>query len=287
MKNSELERIKKEVIIETNRIRRNPKWYIPLLEKYLENFDGNVLTIPEKEECIETQEGPSAYKEAIEFLKNQKPVSELEYDEEISNISLDYAKTINNNGELESDNAIENRLAKYLDWDYAVSESIDYGGTSGKEVIVNLLVDDGVKLRTHRENIFNQNFLYFGVAVVPNEEYEFCTVIDYFGDIVSFKDEKKNKIFQDKKNKKKLEKEQFSNLSSAKGNSEFNECEEINVNGNDFNNDPDAPEGCVKKITKNYVKKYHDKTVTTTVKIYLIEDGSEETVTIEETVFDI
>ena len=286
MKNSELERIKKEVIIETNRIRRNPKWYIPLLEKYLENFDGNVLTIPDKEECIETQEGPSAYKEAIEFLKNQKPVAELEYDEEISNISLDYAKTINNNGELESDNAIENRLAKYLDWEYAVSESIDYGGTTGKEIIVNLLVDDGVKLRTHRENIFNKNFLYFGVAVVPNDEYDYCTVIDYFGDIVSFKDEKKNKIFQEKKNKKKAEIELLSKESTDRK-SEFNEFEEINVNGNDFNNDPDAPEGCVKKITKNYVKKYHDKTVTTTVKIYLIEDGSEETVTIEETVFDI
>ena len=286
MNKLDYERIKKEVITESNRIRRNPKWYIPILEKYLENFDGNVLTIPEKEECIETQEGPSAYKEAIEFLKNQKPIPELEYNEEISKISLDYANSISKTGELESDNAIENRLAKYIDWDYAVSESIDYGGTTGKEIIVNLLVDDGVKLRNHRENIFNKKFLYFGVAVVPNEEYEYCTVIDYFGDIISFKDKEKDKIFQENKMKKKSQKCEGANVISERNTTDYNEREEINVNGNDFNNDPDAPEGCVKKITKSYSKKYPDKTVTTTVKIYLIEDGSEETVTIEETVFD-
>ena len=60
-----IEQIKKQVITETNRIRTNPKAYIPILEKYLENFDDNILTRPDKNECIETQEGPKAYKEAI------------------------------------------------------------------------------------------------------------------------------------------------------------------------------------------------------------------------------
>ena len=200
-----LDRIKKEVIIETNRIRTNPKAYIPILEKYLENFDDNILTRPDKNECIETQEGPKAYKEAIEFLKNQKPINEIEFDEEASKVAEEYAKVLSNSGEDENgedERRIEERVDKYLEYDYAISECIDFGGSSGIEVIVNLLVDDGVKLRTHRENLFSNKFQYYGVAVVTHPEYDFCTVIDYFGDILSYKNKEKDKIFQEKKAKK-------------------------------------------------------------------------------------
>ena len=111
--NAVLERIKKEVIIETNRIRTNPKAYIPILERYLENFDDNILTRPDKNECIETQEGPKAYKEAIEFLKNQKPINEIEFDEEASKVAEEYAKILSNSGEedKEDESHIEERIA--------------------------------------------------------------------------------------------------------------------------------------------------------------------------------
>ena len=89
-----LDKIKKEVIFETNRIRTNPKAYIPILERYLENFDDNILTRPDKNECIETLEGPRAYKEAIEFLKNQKPIYEMEFDEEVSKVAEEYSKIL-------------------------------------------------------------------------------------------------------------------------------------------------------------------------------------------------
>jgi len=200
-----LDQIKKEVITETNRIRTNPKAYIPILERYLENFDDNILTRPDKNECIETQEGPKAFKEAIEFLKNQKPIYEIEFDEEGSKVAEEYAKILSNSGEEEQgqdESHIEERVEKYLDYDYSISENIDFGGSSGIEVMVNLLVDDGDEKRTHRENLFSHKFQYFGVSVASHPEYEFCTIIDYFGDILSYKNKEKDKIFQEKKIKK-------------------------------------------------------------------------------------
>ena len=197
-------RIKREVISESNRIRTNPKAYIPILEEYLQNFDGNLLKFPGKNELLETEEGPRAYKEAIEFLKNQKPINIIEFDEEASKVAEEYAKFLSNSKEeqIEDETQIEQRVEKYIDYDYAISESIDFGGSSGVEVIVNLLVDDGVKDRIHRENLFSNKFEYYGVAVFEHKEYDFCTVIDYFGDILSYKDKEKNKIFQEKKSKK-------------------------------------------------------------------------------------
>ena len=299
MSNEACERIKREVIAESNRIRTNPKAYIPILEGYLKNFDGNLLTLPDKHEILETEEGPRAYKEAIEFLKNQKPINVIEYDEEASKVALEYSKFLSNSkeGQVEDENQIEQRVEKYLDYDYSISENIDFGGSTGVEVIVNLLVDDGVKNRTHRENLFSDKYEYYGVGVFEHPDYDFCTVIDYFGDILGYKDPEKNKIFQAKKAKKKPNlnkkyfpmtkkglpnlafkrnfnnKNQYNNnninininkksenenqdSSSAKTSdkktvSEFEGIEEININNeNPFYDDPDAPEGCVKRKTK-------------------------------------
>ena len=182
-----------------------------------------------------------------------------------------------------------------------------------------MLVDDGVKLRTHRENLFSNKFQYYGVAVVTHPEYDYCTVIDYFGDILSYKNKEKDKIFQEKKSKKKpitgkspfpLTKKGLPNLfykkspmtkknneeenqetSSAKNSdkktiSEYEGYDEINNNENPFYDDPDAPEGCIKRKTKHYKKKFPQKTLITTIKTYILEDGSEETVTIDEVIFD-
>ena len=315
-----LEQIKKEVILETNRVRTNPKAYIPILERYLENFDDNILTRPDKNECIETQEGPKAYKEAIEFLKNQRPINEIELDEQASKVAEEYAKILSSGDDDHGDDEshIEERVAKYLDYDFAISECIDFGGSTGIEVIVNLLVDDGVKLRTHRENLFSNKFQYYGVAVATHPEYDFCTVIDYFGDILGYKDKAKDKIFQEKKSKKKpitgkigfpLTKKGLPNLAykkspmSKKNNDEENQditsknsdkktiseyegYDEINNNENPFYDDPDAPEGCIKRKIKHHKKKFPQKTLITTIKTYILEDGSEETVTIDEVIFD-
>jgi len=335
MSNEVCERIKREVIAESNRIRTNPKAYIPILEGYLKNFDGNLLTLPDKHEILETEEGPRAYKEAIEFLKNQKPINVIEYDEEASKVALEYSKFLSNSkeGQVEDENQIEQRVEKYLDYDYSISENIDFGGSTGVEVIVNLLVDDGVKNRTHRENLFSDKYEYYGVGVFEHPDYDFCTVIDYFGDILGYKDPEKNKIFQAKKAKKKPNlnkkyfpmtkkglpnlafkrnfnnKNQYNNnninininkksenenqdSSSAKTSdkktvSEFEGIEEININNeNPFYDDPDAPEGCVKRKTKYKKKKFINKTLITTIKTYILEDGSEEVVTIDEVIFD-
>ena len=331
------ERIKREVISESNRIRTNPKAYIPILEEYLQNFDGNLLTLPGKNEILETEEGPRAYKEAIEFLKVQRPINIIEFDEEASKVAQEYSKFLLNSKEdqIEDETQIEQRVEKYLEYDYSLSENIDFGGSTGIEVIVNLLVDDGVKNRTHRDNLFSDKYEYYGVAVFEHPNYDFCTVIDYFGDIISYKDPEKNKIFQAKKAKKKpninknffpLTKKGLPNLafkrnqnknnnninlnnininnlnkkietenqdsSSAKTSdkktlSEFEGTDEINNNhDNPFYDDPDAPEGCIKRKVKYKKKKFQQKTLITTIKTYILDDGSEETVTIDEVIFD-
>lgn len=298
----ELERIRKEVERETNKIRTNPKSYIPILEQYLEWFDGKVLDKPDSEAGIETQEGPSAYREAIEFLKVQKPIDALIYDSEVAKASEEYAIEIGRLGTTENDEtSIEERISKYVDWDIAISENVDFGGTSGEEIVINLLVDDGVDDRSHRANLFNTKTKYFGIGVSTHKEYELCTVIDYIGDIIGYANKSIESL---SKNSSRIS---YGNLTPMKGNvkvgnkaidsmimreqiknrkSNVTQEEIVEYNGGDeenpFIDDVDAPENCIRRKLKTFNKRFGRKLLTTTIKTYTLDDGSEEIVTIDD-----
>ena len=307
----DLEKLKKEVINETNRIRSNPKSYIPILESYIKYFDGNILEKPDTDTGIETQEGAFAYQEAINFLKSQKPIEPLIYDEEVSRASQELSDLMGKTGNTE-DNNIEERISKYVDWDVAISENIDFGGFTGEDVIINLLVDDGVEDRSHRSNLFNTKIKYFGVGTSFHKEYDICTVIDYIGDIISYTDKEKNKNLSKKaKNKKELfnkpidrknlhignkaldtmmtqarRKERAEQLKSELKKEDLMESKEMEDDENPFADDPDAPENCIRRKTRLIKKFYDKKSMVITIKTYTLDDESEEVVTIEETTFD-
>jgi len=315
----DLEKLKKEVINETNRIRSNPKSYIPILETYIKYFDGNILEKPDTDTGIETQEGAFAYQEAINFLKSQKPIEPLIYDEEVSRASQELSDLMGktgNTGENAEDNNIEERISKYVDWDVAISENIDFGGFTGEDVIINLLVDDGVEDRSHRSNLFNTKIKYFGVGTSFHKEYDICTVIDYIGEILEYTNDKKkfvgninnknekkyNNDFRLNKNNMKIgnraldnmifqasRKEKNENINNNKneiriGNDEIVEIN--NENDNPFYDDPDAPEGCIRRHTRVIKKNFKTKSMISTIKTYTIDDGSEEVVTIDEIFFN-
>ena len=314
----DLEKLKKEVINETNRIRSNPKSYIPILETYIKYFDGNILEKPDTDTGIETQEGAFAYQEAINFLKSQKPIEPLIYDEEVSKASQELSDLMGktgNTGENAEDNNIEERISKYVDWDVAISENIDFGGFTGEDVIINLLVDDGVEDRSHRSNLFNTKIKYFGVGTSFHKEYEICTVIDYIGEILEYTNNKKKFFGSNNKNEKKYNndfklnknnmkignraldnmifqatrKEKSENINNNNneiriGNDEIVEIN--NENDNPFYDDPDAPEGCIRRHTRVIKKNFKTKSMISTIKTYTIDDGSEEVVTIDEIFFN-
>ena len=71
------------------------------------------------------------------------------------------------------------RVNRYGQWYENVAENISFGAKSGLEVILQLLVDDGVKSRGHRRNLFDMNLECIGVATGPHDAYDTMTVIDY------------------------------------------------------------------------------------------------------------
>ena len=272
--------LNKEIIAEHNKIRTNPKSYIPILEEQIKLFKENVLYRP-NEIPIQTNEGPEAYKEAIKFLETQKPLPELKVDNSLALAAEDHLLDIAPKGLVshESTNGknVSDRIEKYCEWEGTCAENIDFGSRTGVDVVLSLLVDDGIKTRGHRRNLFKEDVKLVGVASGDHKEYETCIVIDMVGNIrplgKAFFDIKNYKYqYPEGINDKPEEREKRKQLERGKK-------KEKSIYQRD---DEDAPDGTVSvRITKS-MSLYDGKVRRVTKKFYKLEDGSEQIVEVED-----
>ena len=308
-----LSSLKESIITEHNRLRQNPKKYIPILEQHIHYFNKNLFRKPGTNTAIITQEGPIALQNAIEFLRKQKPIFPLTYDIPLSNASQSHADDISLNGidgPIGSDGkSNEDRVNNYVKWDNAIAENIDFGNRTAEDVMLSLLIDDGDEERVHRNVMFNKQLKYFGVGVSEHKEYGVCVVIDYIGKIDGYVDKKLDNEFQ----KMKIEEEKLLNNTNNtklklggdfyKKNKQIQSDTEIvdvlmnraqmkemrktkNINKRNTEDDPDAPDGYI-SYSKETNKEDIDanKSIIKTVKIYTMQDGSEQTITEEEIIY--
>jgi len=175
--------IAKEIYHQHNILRTNPLSYVPKLENSLKYFKDGKIYSPPDEDPIKTIEGKDAVEDAINFLKNQKPLKKLILSEEISNACMDHIKDIGPKGMTAHEGSdgknISERIEKYGEWDGEIAENLDFGFKKAENVILNLIIDDGVKERYQRSNMFYPEFRYIGIAVGTHKDYGVCVCIGY------------------------------------------------------------------------------------------------------------
>ena len=167
MEKNNFEEIENEILKKHNELRSNPQSFIPKLEECLKHFREKIYHMP-GEDPIQTYEGPNAVEDAIEFLQAQKPVKKLIYNQHISSACKDHVLDIGTKGltthEGSDGKNISDRIEKYCEWDGAAAENLDFGFKNAENIILNLLIDDGVKERNQRYNLFHPNFKYIGIG---------------------------------------------------------------------------------------------------------------------------
>jgi len=264
-KNIDYEKLEKEIFEKHNEIRKNPQSFIPKLKEQLKYFRDKVFHVP-GEDPIQTYEGPDAISEAIEFLSKQKKVKELIYDENLSLACKDHAHDIGVKGltthEGSDGKNISDRIEKYCEWDGATAENLDFGFKIAENIILNLIIDDGVKERNQRYNVFYPDFKYIGIAVAPHRDFGVCVVIGYAMNVrplgsepIKVSDYIKDYI-KNTMNRKKVK--------------------------NPFQEDePDAPDNTISMKIDKGTKLINGKLKKITKKIFLLDNGAQHIIEIE------
>lgn len=267
--------LKELIVTEINRVRADPGCYIPILEQYMTYFkENNILEKPNSIR-IETYEGVNAYEEAIKHLKKQRPAHTLTFDESIFKACIDHVKDMGVKGLFSHDGTdgknVAERLEKYLEWEKACCESIAIGSQTGVEVVVSMLVDDGVPSRIHRDHIFRQEMNYFGVAAGYHRIFKHIVVINYVGGLREL-----GKPYFSKSTYK-YEYPPELNLSNRKPEKKVKK-----LKSSYQLQDEDAPDGTTEMRLKKETRIWDGKKNKVTRKHYSLANGSHHVVEVEE-----
>ncbi len=60
-------------------------------------------------------------------------------------------------------------------------ENAQYGSFQGLDIMMDLLIDEGISSLGHRKNILDPHAKYIGVSIWPHKKYKYNCVIDYAG----------------------------------------------------------------------------------------------------------
>ena len=254
---------------ELNKLRQNPKSYIPLIEAEMKTLKkNNILKRKDSNLQIQTIEGKEAYEDAILFLKQQKPVPALKKENKLSYAAQDLVKDIGERGVVTHEDKegqyTSERIEKYCEWDFCANEVIEVSSKNPQDILISLLVDDGVRNRADRMALFNEIYNYVGISCGPHIEYEIVTVFVFVGGI-----RQKGTLFYQLRS----------------------EYELRNYDDNDYGcneknpyliKDPDAINNTVGLRVVKTKKFLGNKKIIITKKFYKLEDGTQHVVELEE-----
>lgn len=178
--------LEKQVILELNKVRSNPKRFA---EEYLEDlqtaFDGKLFTYPGQDPVI-TREGIVPLIECIKVLKESGSAPILMPVQGLANAAAELVTDQQKHGGIghitQKGLTPQKRIEKYGNWDICSAEDITYGSFEARQIVIALLIDDGVPDRSHRKNILNKCFHYAGTNYGKHPNYLSMCVIDYAGE---------------------------------------------------------------------------------------------------------
>jgi hypothetical protein len=123
-----------------------------------------------------TREGLKAVREAHEELENMDCLPSLQWSEGLSSAALSHC---NDTGPLgivghigSKETTLQQRIERNGKWTESIAEALDYGSVSGFEVVMSLLIDDGLTTRPHRKALLNPNYSKVGVGAAPHSEFK-------------------------------------------------------------------------------------------------------------------
>ncbi|NQU84854.1 MAG: CAP domain-containing protein [Mariniphaga sp.] len=180
-----LSAFEKEVILEINKLRSNPTQYAREYIEPLKNYyNGRKFYYPDDLPLM-TKEGVYALTECVRFLTSAQAVPILNPNNGLTKAAIDHVGDQSKSGDTghkgRDRSGFRDRIERYGDWSVRIAENIAYGGITPQQVVIYLLIDDGIPSRGHRTNFLNKDFRLVGVAEGTHPYYKNMCVMEFAG----------------------------------------------------------------------------------------------------------
>ena len=169
------------IIHEMNLARQNPALYATFIEETRRNYSGRICLLPGNVRMC-THEGVRALDDAIRFLHRAKPQPPFALSPGLCLAAADHCReqaggATGHYGNHGSDPG--NRMSRYGVVSQGWAENIAYGRHTAREIVLALIVDDGVRGRGHRKNTFNPTYNAAGAAYGSHARFGSVCSIDF------------------------------------------------------------------------------------------------------------
>jgi uncharacterized protein YkwD len=172
------------VSAELNLARTDPKGYAKFLREYRSLIHGGVYEKP-GEIGVSLEEGTRAVDEGIAFLEKQAPLAPLAVSRGLSSAAKALAVEQGRSGATGHSGADGSspfvRMNRFGAWSGTAGENIAYGAGDARDVVIQLVVDDGVASRGHRANVFGTAYGFVGVGAGGHPKFRTVCVQDFAG----------------------------------------------------------------------------------------------------------
>ena len=173
-----------QILNELNLARTDPAQYASFLKERRVHYKGKRYDMGGGT-ALMTNEGVSALDEAIRFLEKAKPVGPLKFSDDLSEVAMELVMANGPTGRTSHESAggmtFKDRVEKRGWGETSLGEDLCFGPADPREIVVQLIIDDGVRSRGHRKNIFHPGFKVVGIACGPHRDYGTMCAIDFAG----------------------------------------------------------------------------------------------------------
>jgi len=155
----------KAVIFYLNLVRLDPKLFgETYLKKYLDS----------------TGDRNSYVTSLLKALPLTKPMDVLLPAQDLCAFAKAHATKFGKENKVGHDNFKER--TKTIRNNYAgIAENCDYGNDKAFDIVMSLLIDEGIQSLGHRKNILNPKYRYIGTSIRPHKGYDWNCVMDFGG----------------------------------------------------------------------------------------------------------
>lgn len=167
-----------------NQVREKPTSIVQQLEDMKKHFKKLEYCNPDLEFNVMTEEGEEAVENCIAFLNAAPAVPKLVRKPELDAAARKLADDIGKNGTGTSSDeklAMEVRIKEAKKESGSMAENVSFGWKDPAQIVLQMLIDDGVKSRGHRKNFLSPTFTEVGIALSTHKIYNHCCVFDLFG----------------------------------------------------------------------------------------------------------